>query len=88
MKDQKISRARCLMLSSFEFLLFDQLRPLTADSATDALGKPLYYVEAKAGLFAVVGLGAPSNMPKAIRSLVNLAKRISAITGSISSTSA
>lgn len=67
---------------------FGQLRPLTADSATDALGKPLYYVEAKAGLFAVVGLGARSDMPKAIRSLVNLAKRISAIIGSISSTSA
>lgn len=71
-----------------EFLFFGQLRHLTADSATDALGEPLYYVEAKADLFAVVGLGAPSDVPKAVGSLVNLAKRILDIMGSVSNTSA
>lgn len=75
-----------------EFLCFSQLRPLTADSATDALGEPLYCVEAKAHLFAIVGQGAPSVVPKAIRAhlknLLSLAKRILAIMESVSNTSA
>lgn len=71
-----------------EFLFFGQLRPLTADSATDSLREPLYYVyyvEAKAGLFAMVGLGGrASDVPKGIGSLVNLVKMILAILGSVS----
>ena len=66
-------------------LLFGQLRCPAAAFATDALGEPPYHVEAKAGLFAVVGLGAPRGVPQGIRSLVNLAKRILAIMGLISS---
>lgn len=42
-----------------DFLFLGQLRPLTADPATDALWEPLYYVKAKAGLFAMVSLGEP-----------------------------
>lgn len=62
--------------------------PPAAASATDAPGEPLHHVEAKAGLFAVVGLGAPSGVAQGVRSLASLSKRISAIMGSISSRNA
>lgn len=71
-----------------KFPLFGQVKPLAAAFATDALGQPPYHVEAKAGLFAVMGLGACPGLPQAVRSLVNLAKRILAVMGLISSRSA
>lgn len=64
------------------------MKPLAEAFATDALGQPPYHVEAKAGSFAVVGLGTCPGMSQAVRSLVNLAKRILAIMGLISSRSA
>lgn len=66
-----------------KFPLFGQLRPSAAASATDALGESPHHVEAKAVLFAVVGLGDSAGMPRGIKSLVNLAKRILAAAGSI-----
>lgn len=71
-----------------KFLLFGQLRPPAAASATDALGQPLHHEEAKAGLFAVVGLGDPPGVSQGVRSLANLAKRILAVMGLISGRSA
>lgn len=41
-----------------KFTFSGQLRSPGAVSATDARGEPLHHVEEKAGLFAVVGLGA------------------------------
>lgn len=41
-----------------KFSFSGQLRSPEAVSATDALGEPLHHVEEKAGLFAVLGLGA------------------------------
>lgn len=69
-----------------EFLFFGQLRPFTADSATDSLREPLYYVyyvEAKAGFLLWWAWGGPSDVPKAIGSLVNLVKMILVIMGSV-----